>query len=479
MNAKYAQKNNVVQKASANTAESVVDSSSQSATLQRHASLAKATAQRAEAPRPNNTGMPDNLKAGIESLSGFSMDDVRVHYNSSKPATVQALAYTQGTDIHVAPGQEKHLPHEAWHVAQQMAGRVSPTTNINGMPVNDNAALEHEADVMGENAVKQTKMNDETKKIKNINPCTQMILDISLNQFIEGNKYLNSTEYAEKVQCMDEWEEVFLCKTEDRYKKCPQLKHILRIVKKVGMDATKIEFFRNMLDQLKKDVKANETSVGIEEDDDEQFQTTCQKAIDMCEKINDDSIRTYFGDSCEPDIEINFFRIKLELGEIKEENKYHHSYTSKNELDAYVRPNQKSGKHMGQIRLARGYRIAKNDGENSKPGILIHEASHIALGTHDYIYGKPGCLELCKTDVEKARANADSYLYAAEDSFLHTTEEDSPATEKELSEQEVEKILKQFPSVPKDEKVPPATEKELPEQEVKKILNQFPSVPKG
>ena len=100
--------------------------------------------------KPNNTGLPDNLKAGVESLSGFSMDDVKVHYNSSQPATVQALAYTQGTDIYVAPGQERHLPHEAWHVAQQMAGRVAPTTEINGMPVNDNAALEHEADVMGE-----------------------------------------------------------------------------------------------------------------------------------------------------------------------------------------------------------------------------------------------------------------------------------------------------------------------------------------
>ncbi len=55
-------------------------------------------------------------------------------------------------DIYVAPGQERHLPHEAWHVAQQMAGRVSPTTEINGMPVNDNAALEHEADVMGAKA---------------------------------------------------------------------------------------------------------------------------------------------------------------------------------------------------------------------------------------------------------------------------------------------------------------------------------------
>lgn len=107
-----------------------------------------------EAPvqRKNETGMPDNLKAGVESLSGFAMDDVRVHYNSDKPATVQALAFTQGTDIHVAPGQEQHLPHEAWHVAQQMAGRVEPTTEVGGMPVNDNVGLEHEADVMGARA---------------------------------------------------------------------------------------------------------------------------------------------------------------------------------------------------------------------------------------------------------------------------------------------------------------------------------------
>lgn len=102
--------------------------------------------------KPNDTGMPDNLEAGVENLSGFSMDDVKVHYNSSKPATVQALAYTQGTDIHVAPGQEQYLPHEAWHVAQQMAGRVEPTTEVGGMPVNDNVGLEHEADMMGEKA---------------------------------------------------------------------------------------------------------------------------------------------------------------------------------------------------------------------------------------------------------------------------------------------------------------------------------------
>ena len=31
-----------------------------------------------QAPRANNSGLPDQLKSGIESLSGLSMDDVRV-----------------------------------------------------------------------------------------------------------------------------------------------------------------------------------------------------------------------------------------------------------------------------------------------------------------------------------------------------------------------------------------------------------------
>lgn len=99
--------------------------------------------------RANRTGMPDYIKDGMESLSGFRMDNVRVHYNSDRPARFQALAYTQGTDIHIAPGQEKHLPHEAWHVVQQMQGRVRPTADINGQGLNDDTALEHEADVMG------------------------------------------------------------------------------------------------------------------------------------------------------------------------------------------------------------------------------------------------------------------------------------------------------------------------------------------
>lgn len=110
----------------------------------------RVAAQRRQADR---MGLPDGLKSGIESLSGLSMDHVRVHYNSSQPAQLNALAYAQGSDIHLAPGQESHLPHEAWHVVQQARGQVRPTMQLKGgVPINDDRGLEREADIMGARA---------------------------------------------------------------------------------------------------------------------------------------------------------------------------------------------------------------------------------------------------------------------------------------------------------------------------------------
>jgi hypothetical protein len=110
--------------------------------------------------KENNTGLPDNLKSGMENLSGMSLDHVKVHRNSDKPAAVQAHAYAQGSDIHLASGQEKHLPHELGHVVQQAEGRVRPTTSVNGMAVNDSTTLEKEADSMGARALQRVSKNN-------------------------------------------------------------------------------------------------------------------------------------------------------------------------------------------------------------------------------------------------------------------------------------------------------------------------------
>ena len=109
--------------------------------------------RKSETNTRDHTGMPDRLKTGIENLSGMSLDDVKVHRNSDKPAQFKAHAYAQGADIHLGPGQEKHLPHEAWHVVQQKQGRVKPTMQMKEMDVNHDIGLEREADVMGKKAL--------------------------------------------------------------------------------------------------------------------------------------------------------------------------------------------------------------------------------------------------------------------------------------------------------------------------------------
>lgn len=101
--------------------------------------------------KANNTGLPDAMKHKVEHLSGYSMDDVNVHFNSDKPVQLNAHAYAQGTDIHIASGKEKFLPHELWHVVQQKQGRVSSTLQLAGnIQINDESGLESEADMMGE-----------------------------------------------------------------------------------------------------------------------------------------------------------------------------------------------------------------------------------------------------------------------------------------------------------------------------------------
>lgn len=126
--------------------------------------------------KANKTGLPDNLKAGIENLSGYSMDNVKVHYNSAKPAPLQALAYTQGQEIHVGPGQERHLAHESWHVVQQMQGRVQPTGEVAGIVLNDSRALESEADSMGQKSLQmysQTELGNDKNSSGIANSFTQ------------------------------------------------------------------------------------------------------------------------------------------------------------------------------------------------------------------------------------------------------------------------------------------------------------------
>lgn len=121
------------------------------------------------------------------------MDDVKVTLNSDKPALLNALAYTQGAEVYVAPGQEKHLPHEAWHVVLQKQGRVQPTIKLQGINVNDNEMLEKEADVMGLKSIQKKEQNIRKNESLNLENVIQLvkIADDPLN--IEEEEYFIGT----------------------------------------------------------------------------------------------------------------------------------------------------------------------------------------------------------------------------------------------------------------------------------------------
>ncbi|MBP3966474.1 DUF4157 domain-containing protein [Paenibacillus lignilyticus] len=107
--------------------------------------------------------LPASVQQKMEAALQTNMSDVRVHENSSSAREVGALAYTQGSDVHFAPGQfqpdtqegQELIGHELQHVVQQRKGRIEPTLSVAGMPVNDDPALEQEADDMGKKAASQ------------------------------------------------------------------------------------------------------------------------------------------------------------------------------------------------------------------------------------------------------------------------------------------------------------------------------------
>ncbi|WP_437765359.1 DUF4157 domain-containing protein [Sorangium sp. So ce281] len=121
--------------------------------------------QRAGAGVPAPTAgraMPEAVRERMESAFSADFSDLRIHPGSARATALGALAYTQGSDIHVAPGHwapetgrgQELLGHEIAHVVQQREGRVRATAQTQGVALNDEPALEREADELAQKAVK-------------------------------------------------------------------------------------------------------------------------------------------------------------------------------------------------------------------------------------------------------------------------------------------------------------------------------------
>jgi hypothetical protein len=115
---------------------------------------------RAGSAPSDRTGIPAALRARMEHALGADFSDVRVRTDSARAAGLGAHAFTRGSAIDVAPGHwaprtrvgQELLGHELAHVLQQRAGRVASTARLAAARLNDDPALEREADALGARA---------------------------------------------------------------------------------------------------------------------------------------------------------------------------------------------------------------------------------------------------------------------------------------------------------------------------------------
>jgi hypothetical protein len=115
----------------------------------------------AAAPRGGGERLPEPVQAKMSRAFGADFSGVRVHEGAHVSA-LGALGYTQGNDVHFAPGEyqptsprgQKLLGHELAHVVQQRQGRVHGDVQGKGGAINADPALEREADEMGERAAR-------------------------------------------------------------------------------------------------------------------------------------------------------------------------------------------------------------------------------------------------------------------------------------------------------------------------------------
>lgn len=148
--------------------------------------------------------VPETLRRQAEQKSGISLQDVVVHYNSPEPSRFQAFGYALGEDIYLAPGREKALSHELWHVVQQKQGRVRPAQKLEGENLNTDSRLEQEAD-------RWQSMNSLRYPQRQETPCVQRLVlvgvgddeeVVSLEQFMkELAKYCYSTK-DKSIECV-------------------------------------------------------------------------------------------------------------------------------------------------------------------------------------------------------------------------------------------------------------------------------------
>jgi hypothetical protein len=376
---------------------------------------------------PNHTGMPDRLKAGIESLSGLDMSDLRVHYNSEKPARLGALAYAQWNEIHLGPGQERHLPHEAWHVVQQKQGRVRATIHVNGVAVNDDSRLEREPDAIWGNYTKpHRKMGPSLSyskqvlqaRLPNMSPD-----DISQNMEITRELLLHSVSLLSETKFKEKFGIVMKRPHKKSATREKQNSLKLEIMEQIEVaDANYLRFLYSIIEGKIGDRYQPEPieAIQIPKDTEGKIISNFQIIINLIEKMKNqrNMLEKVFGTK---DLEKNVFRVidavLKKLKSCSEEKTCPVKLAPLEKHNAWIGVGGKANYAAGATSIELSNKFIEGLAKSEKKAFaaLFHELTHTEGNTQDHAYGGKAGKHL-KPD--KRVVNATTYEHA----FLESAE---------------------------------------------------------
>lgn len=131
------------------------------------------------------------------------------------------------------------------------------------------------------------------------------------------------------------------------------------------------------------------------------------------ERLSEDprhpELRRWFGTTPGKLVRANLERIAARVAQGRPaDTACNHPTHCRNRPAAYARPGS------GSLGFCEIFFSARDRGQDSRFGIVVHEVSHISIGTRDATYQPHQVLILAKDDPETAALNADSYEYLVE-----------------------------------------------------------------
>jgi hypothetical protein len=160
-------------------------------------------------PDESPNGLPKELRLQMEDSLGHDFSTVQIVRDSQEALASGAEAFAAGDTLHFAPGfynpasaeGRALIGHELAHIVQQREGRVQASSEVNGMPLNDDHGLESEAASLGAKAAENNiagKSKEAERKMDGLQKAGNVSLRVG-KKVMQRNIFSNAWDWGKKA----------------------------------------------------------------------------------------------------------------------------------------------------------------------------------------------------------------------------------------------------------------------------------------